>query len=88
MSAPEVVLYTTAICPYCERAKRLLAKKGAAWREVRVDREPAQLAAMLDRAAGRRSVPQIFIGARHVGGFDELAELDREGALDALLAGA
>ena len=88
MSAPEVVLYTTAICPYCERAKRLLAKKGAAWREVRVDREPAQLAAMLERAAGRRSVPQIFIGARHVGGFDELAELDREGALDALLAGA
>ena len=88
MSAPEVVLYTTAICPYCERAKRLLAKKGAAWREVRVDREPAQLAAMLERSAGRRSVPQIFIGARHVGGFDELAELELEGGLDALLAGA
>ena len=88
MSAPEVVLYTTAICPYCERAKRLLAKKGAAWREVRVDREPAQLEAMLARSAGRRTVPQIFIGARHVGGFDELAALELEGGLDALLAGA
>lgn len=88
MSAPEVVIYTTAICPYCERAKRLLARKGAAWREVRVDREPAQLEAMLAKTAGRRSVPQIFIGARHVGGFDELAELNLEGRLDALLAGA
>lgn len=88
MSAPEVLLYTSAACPYCERAKRLLARKGAAWREVRVDRDPAGLAAMLERAGGRRSVPQIFIGARHVGGFDDLAELNLEGGLDALLAGA
>ena len=88
MSAPEVVIYTTAICPYCDRAKRLLAQKGAAWREVRVDREPAQLEAMLAKSAGRRSVPQIFIGERHVGGFDDLAALNLEGALDALLAGA
>ena len=87
MSAPEVLLYTSALCPYCERAKRLLERKGAAWREVRVDREPGQLEAMLARTAGRRSVPQIFIGARHVGGFDELAALNTEGALDALLAG-
>ncbi len=88
MSAPEVVLYTSALCPYCDRAKRLLAQRGAAWREVRVDRDPDGLAAMLERSAGRRSVPQIFIGARHVGGFDDLAALHREGALDALLAGA
>lgn len=88
MSAPEVLLYTSAACPYCDRAKRLLAREGAAWREVRVDRDPQELAAMLARTAGRRSVPQIFIGARHVGGFDDLAALHREGALGALLAGA
>ncbi len=87
MSAPEVVVYTGPACPYCARAKMLLERKGASFQEIRIDRDPEGLAAMLERSGGRRSVPQIFIGNRHVGGFDDMSELNLEGKLDSLLAG-
>lgn len=87
MSTPGVVVYTGAACPYCERAKMLLERKGASYQEIRIDRDPEGLAAMLERSGGHRSVPQIFIGDRHVGGFDDLSALDLEGKLDPLLAG-
>lgn len=87
MSGPDIVVYTSAACTYCQRAKLLLERKGATFREIRIDRDPGQLAAMLERSGGRKTVPQIFIGARHVGGFDDLSELNVGGELDALLAG-
>jgi len=80
-----VLMYLTAGCPYCHAAQRLLADKGVTDLEsVRVDLEPARRAEM-ERRAGSRSVPQIWIGSRHVGGCDELYALERDGALDALL---
>lgn len=80
-----VLMYCTAACPYCQSAERLLARKGASDIErVRVDLEPARRAEMMQKS-GRRSVPQIWIGARHVGGCDELHALERAGELDALL---
>jgi len=80
-------MYTTAYCGYCRRAERLLAAKGITdIDEIRVDVDPEQRAAMMQRT-GRRTVPQIYIGERHVGGYDELAALDRAGKLNALLAG-
>ena len=87
MNPPEVVVYTGAACPYCMRAKMLLERKGVTYQEIRIDRDPGELATMLERSGGRRSVPQIFIGDRHVGGFDDMSELDLEGKLDPLLAG-
>lgn len=82
----QVVMYCTGGCPYCHSAERLLAKKGVcAIEKIRVDLEPARRAEMLQRS-GRRTVPQIWIGARHVGGCDDLYELEADGALDALLA--
>ncbi len=87
MSVPDIVVYTSATCMYCQRAKLLLERKGVAFREVRIDRDTEQLAAMLERSGGSKTVPQIFIGARHVGGFDDLAELNMNGELDVLLAG-
>jgi glutaredoxin 3 len=83
----QVDIYTTPICPYCAMAKRLLAKKGVAYREIDVSRDPALRQAMVQRANGRRTVPQIFIGDHHVGGSDDLHALDHAGKLDALLAG-
>lgn len=82
-----VEIYTTAICPYCTAAKRLLSRKGVSYEETDVSRDPALRQAMMARANGRRTVPQIFIGSRHVGGSDELHALDHTGRLDALLAG-
>lgn len=84
---PNVEIYTTPTCPYCVAAKRLLDSKGVAFREIDVSRDPNLRDAMTRRANGRRSVPQIFIGAKHVGGSDDLHELDRKGGLDPLLAG-
>lgn len=85
MSAP-VLMYTTAVCPYCIRAKQLLAARGvAAIEEVRVDLDPARRDEMMQRT-GRRTVPQIYIGETHVGGCDELVALDRAGGLQPLLA--
>ena len=84
---PHVLMYTSAACPYCSAAERLLGKKGvAAIEKVRIDLEPERKDEMIERT-GRRTVPQIFIGEHHVGGFDDLAALDRAGGLDPLLAG-
>jgi glutaredoxin 3 len=83
---PEIVIYTTATCPYCIRAKALLNKKNAKFLEIRVDNEPGLRQEMTARAHGGSTVPQIFIGGRHIGGCDDLYELNDEGQLDALLA--
>jgi glutaredoxin 3 len=84
---PHIVIYTTGTCPYCHRAKALLSSKQAAFEEIRVDSDPAKRQEMMARARGGSTVPQIFIGNRHVGGCDDLYELNDEGKLDALLAG-
>ena len=84
-SAAEIVMYSTAWCGYCQRARNLLERKGAAVREVKIDEDPKERDIMLARSNGRRTVPQIFIGERHVGGYDDLAALDRSGELDRLL---
>lgn len=81
----DVVLYTTPICPYCVAAKMLLKRKGVAYREVDVSRDPALRQEVMQRS-GMRTVPQIWVGDHHVGGFDQLNALEREGRLDALLA--
>jgi glutaredoxin 3 len=78
-------MYCTRICPYCVRALRLLDRKGVAVEKIYVDQNAEQRREMI-RITGRTSVPQIFVGARHVGGFEELSELDADGELDALLA--
>jgi glutaredoxin 3 len=82
----QVEIYTTQTCPYCQMAKGLLAKKGVAFKEIDVGGNPALRAAMTQRAAGRTSVPQIFIGGAHVGGCDDIHALDAGGKLDAMLA--
>ena len=81
----KIEIYTTPACPYCHAAKALLNKKGVAFDEIDV-LDPQLRAAMIQRAGGRRTVPQIFVGATHVGGYDEMAALDRHGKLDPLLA--
>lgn len=81
---PEIIVYSSGFCPYCVRAKQLLERKGAAFNEIRVDHEPQEREIMETRS-GRRTVPQIFIGEHHVGGYDDLAALDRAGELDPLL---
>jgi len=80
-----VLMYSTRWCPSCVMAKRLLAAKGIAVEEVAVDSDPARRIEMV-RRTGRRSVPQIFIGDRHIGGFEDMAELEHKGELDPLLA--
>lgn len=82
---PVVKMYTTLVCPYCQRAKALLKQRGVdAIDEIRVDLDPAQRSTMME-ITGRRTVPQIFIGETHVGGYDDMAALDRRGGLDPLL---
>lgn len=81
-----VEIYTTPTCGYCAMAKRLLQRKGVTYREIDVSADPSLRAAMVQRADGRRTVPQIFIGPVHVGGSDDLHALERAGKLDALLA--
>ena len=81
-----VEIYTTPFCPYCHAAKRLLQKKGVAFVETDVSRDPQIRVAMTQRAGGRRTVPQIFIDGQHVGGSDDLHALDDQGKLDGLLA--
>lgn len=81
-------MYCTAVCPYCVRAERLLLKRGAEITKIRIDLEPGRFEEMLRESGGRRTVPQIFIGDRHVGGYDELVELDMAGELTELLEGA
>lgn len=87
MTKPAITLYTTRTCPFCIRAKALLREKNAAYTEIDVGADPALRAQMTQRANGRRTVPQIFIGERHVGGCDDLFALDRDGKLDSLLGG-
>lgn len=81
----EITLYTTPFCGYCAAAKGLLSQKGAAFTEIDVAADPGRRAEMVKRANGRRTVPQIFIDADHIGGFDDLDALDRAGKLDLLL---
>ena len=83
---PPIVIYTKMYCPYCEAAKTLLQKKSAAFEEISVDGDPQGQRAMAQKAGGRSTVPQIFIGATHVGGCDDLYALDNAGKLDPLLA--
>ena len=84
MSA-RITMYSTGVCPYCMRAEQLLKARGVqAIDKVRIDLQPERRQEMMDRT-GRRTVPQIFIGERHVGGFDDLAALDRDGGLEPLL---
>ena len=79
-------MYSTGVCPYCVQAERLLTAKGVtAIEKIRIDLLPEQRALMMEKT-GRRTVPQIYIGDTHVGGFDDLAALDRAGGLDPLLA--
>ena len=87
MSTPQVVMYSTGVCPYCMRAEHLLRARGVTEIEkIRIDLDPARRDEMIARTS-RRTVPQIFIGDTHVGGFDDLAALDQAGKLAPLLAG-
>lgn len=82
----KVVMYCTAACPYCVAAERLLKSRGAAEVEkIRIDLEPARVAEMIERSGGQRTVPQVFIGDTHVGGFDDTSALDAAGKLVPLL---
>jgi glutaredoxin 3 len=86
MSVP-VTVYSTRVCPYCVRAKALLDSKHVPYTEIMVDQDPEKRMEMMQKS-GRRTVPQIFVGSHHVGGFDDLYALDRSGGLDPLLASA
>jgi glutaredoxin 3 len=78
----EVELYTTMFCPYCSRARALLQRKGVTYVDIDIAEEPARRDEMIRRAQGRSTVPQIFINGEHIGGYDDLAALDRAGELD------
>jgi glutaredoxin 3 len=84
---PPVEIYTTRWCPYCVMAKALLKRKGVAYTEIDLSRDRQRRSEMIERANGRMTVPQIFVGPMHVGGSDDLHALERAGKLDALLAG-
>ena len=84
MTTPHIKVYSGNLCPYCTAAKRLLDSKGVQYEEINVDTDPATRSEM-EQLSQRTSVPQIFIGDTHVGGFDDLAELNREGKLNAML---
>ncbi|KUF09541.1 glutaredoxin 3 [Pseudoponticoccus marisrubri] len=84
---PKVEVYSSPLCGFCHAAKRLLTKKGVDFTEIDVLAQPQRKSEMMDRAHGRHTVPQIFIGETHVGGCDELYALDRAGKLDPMLAG-
>lgn len=81
----EIEIYTTEVCPYCVRAKRLFEKKGVTYREIDVSYDAALRDAMVKRAGGKRTVPQIFINGEHIGGCDDLYALDAAGGLDGKL---
>jgi glutaredoxin 3 len=84
----KVELYTKGYCPYCKRAKALLSQKGVDFNDVEIDKNPERRPEMIERANGRSTVPQIFIGDTHVGGCDDLFALESAGKLDSLLKGA
>ena len=81
---PDVRMYSTHLCPYCMKAERLLNQKGAQVQKILIDTNPQEMEKMIE-ITGRRTVPQIFIGDRHVGGYDDLVELDIDGKLEPLL---
>ena len=81
----DVVMYTSTYCGYCRAAKALLSSKGVAYEEINLDEQPGRRAEMVQRAEGRTTVPQIFIGGKGVGGFDDISELDYEDKLDGML---
>jgi len=81
---PDIRMYSTRVCPYCIRAERLLNKKGVQVEKILIDNQPEEMTKMIE-ITGRRTVPQIFIGERHVGGYDDLVDLDLDGELDQLL---
>ncbi len=85
-TAPQITIYSTAICPYCVAAKNFLKSKGRTWSEVRIDLDAAERDKMIAKAK-RTSVPQIFVGEVHVGGYDDMMALHRAGKLEPLLAG-
>jgi len=87
VSNPPITIYSTAICPYCVAAKNFLKSKGLSWNEIRIDTNPAEREAMVAKAR-RTSVPQIFVGETHVGGYDDMMALHRAGRFEPLLAGA
>jgi glutaredoxin 3 len=80
----KIEMYSKSWCPYCRMAKRLLADKGQQWNEIDIDEQPERAREMVERS-GRRTVPQIWIGDRHIGGYDDLSRLDASGELDRLL---
>ena len=80
-----IEIYSTKACPYCKMAKALFDKKGVKYTEIMVDSNPSLIDEAIERSGGRRTVPQIFIDDKHVGGYDDLNELDRKGRLDSLL---
>lgn len=82
---PEIEIYTTRSCPYCIRAKSLLDKKQVGYEEIAVDGDPGKLAEAVERSGGRKTVPQIFIDDRHIGGYDELSALEERGKLNQML---
>lgn len=82
-----VEIYTSPFCGYCHAAKRMLSEKGVSFSEIDVSRDPTRRQEMTGRARGRHTVPQIFVGDTHLGGYDDMASLEREGKLDILLAG-
>lgn len=86
MNAPRITIYTTSWCPYCNRAKQLLARKGVAFEEIDAERDPALRDWLVERT-GQQTVPQVFAGDRPLGGYSDLAALDRQGKLDPILRG-
>ena len=86
MATPPVIMYSKSWCPYCHRARALLASKGVQPQEIDIEQQPERREEMIDRS-GRTTVPQIFIGERHVGGFDDIYQLDVAGGLEPLLRG-
>jgi glutaredoxin 3 len=85
MIMTSVIIYSTLTCPYCLNAKNLLESKGVSYQEILVDQDPVKKEEMLAKSEGRRTVPQIFIDGKHIGGFDDLKRLQDSGKLDQLL---
>lgn len=82
MQKYKVEIYTIAVCPYCDQAKQLLARKGISYTEIRIDLDPVKRSEMLERTGGRRTVPEIFIGDELIGGYDDLWAYEQSGKLD------
>lgn len=82
----DIVIYSSTLCPFCARAKKILTAKGASFEEIDIMVEPLRKSEMIEKSGGRISVPQIFIGDRHIGGCDDLMDLDAQGELDNLLS--